>query len=120
MIVREASGFTVLEMLDALGKNFGRSTRWGMLQDVERLGIRTRTAARALEITPTAVRIEVNGTEATLLADSVVLAVGTRSYNPLAEALAQSGIPYRVVGDAAEPAMVFDAIHQGFAAGREL
>lgn len=108
---------TVLEMIEELGKNFGRTTRWGMLQDVERLGIRTRTAARALEITPTSVRIEANGTEATVLADTVVLAVGTRPYNPLQEEVAQRGIPFRVAGDATAAAMVFDAVHQGFAAG---
>jgi hypothetical protein len=49
-----------------------------------------------------------------------VLAVGTRSHNPLQELVATSGIPFRVTGDALQPAMVFDAVHQGFAAGREI
>ena len=111
---------TVIEMLAELGKNFGKSTRWGMLQDLERYGVRTRATARVLEITADFVRIEQDGRLEEIPADSVVLAVGTRSSNPLQEAVCAKGIPFRVVGDAARPAMVFDAIHQGFNAGREI
>lgn len=111
---------TVIEMLDELGRNFGRSTRWGMMQDVERYGVTTRTTARVMEITANGVRIESNGQVEEIPADSVVLAVGTRSYNPLQESVAASGRTLRVVGDAVRPAMVFDAIHEGFMAGREI
>jgi 2,4-dienoyl-CoA reductase (NADPH2) len=111
---------TVIEMLDELGKNFGKSTRWGMMQDVERFGVKTRAAARVIEITADCVRIECAGQVEDIPADSVVLAVGTRSHNPLQELVAASGIPFRVAGDALQPAMVFDAVHQGFIAGREI
>ena len=111
---------TVIEMLDELGKNFGKSTRWGMMQDVQRYGVRTRAAARVLEITPDCVRVEIAGEVEEIAADTVVLAVGTRSCDPLQSAARALGIALRVVGDAARPAMVFDAIHEGFAAGREI
>lgn len=111
---------TVIEMLDGLGQNFGRSTRWGMMQDVERYGVRTRTKAKVVEIDASFVRIEHDGQVEDIPADTVVLAVGTRSFNPLQEAVAARGITLRVVGDAVRPAMVFDAIHEGFAAGREI
>lgn len=111
---------TVIEMLGALGTNFGRSTRWAMLQDVERYGVTTRASAKVIEITAACVRIKCDGVLEEVPADSVVLAVGTRSYNPLQEVVAACGIPFRVVGDAVQPAMVFDAIHQGFIAGSEL
>jgi 2,4-dienoyl-CoA reductase (NADPH2) len=117
LAVRGTKELTVLEMLDDLGRNFGRTTRWGMLQDVERFGVRTRTAARALEITSTVVRIEGEGGVEEIAADTVVLAVGTKAYNPLQVIVEQRGIPFRVVGDAVTAAMVFDAVHQGFAAG---
>ena len=111
---------TVIEMLGELGKNFGRSTRWGMMQDVERYGIKSRATATVVEITAACVRIEQDGAVEEIAADSVVLAVGTRSHNPLGEAAAAAGIPCRVAGDALTPAMVYDAIHQGFAAGRAI
>ncbi|MBI2355527.1 MAG: FAD-dependent oxidoreductase [Deltaproteobacteria bacterium] len=120
LATRGSRQVTVIEMLDELGKNFGRSTRWGMMQDVERYGVATRAAARVVEITAGCVWIENGGRIEEIPADSVVLAVGTRAQNPLQEDVAARGWALRVVGDAQRPAMVFDAIHQGFMAGREI
>lgn len=111
---------TVIEMLPELGKNFGKSTRWGMMQDVERYGVKTRTTARVIEITADCVRIACDDKVEEIPADSVVLAVGTKAHNPLQEKLAARGIPFQVVGDARNPAMVYDAVHQGFNAGRDI
>ena len=107
-------------MIDKLGTNFGKSTRWSMLQDVKRAAINTRTEAEVLEITPTGVIIEQAGQRQEVPADTVIFAVGTKAYNPLQKAAAEQRIPCQVVGDAQQPAMVFDAIHQGFAAGRSI
>ena len=74
--------------------------------------------ARVVEITADCVRIECDGTVEEIPADTVVLAVGTKAYNPLQQSVAAHGIPFRVVGDALTPATVYDAIHQGFNAGR--
>ena len=120
LATRGSRQVTVVEMLEELGKNFGKSTRWGMMQDVERFGVKTLAAARVLEITADCVRVELAGRIEELAADSVVLAVGTASFDPLQAAVAARGMALRVVGDALKPAMVFDAIHQGFAAGREI
>lgn len=120
LATRGSKEVTVIEMLGELGKNFGKSTRWGMLQDVERYGVKTRATARVIEITADCVRIDCAGEIESIAADTVVLAVGTRAHNPLQEPAAACGIPFRVVGDALQPAMVFEAIHQGFTAGREI
>jgi 2,4-dienoyl-CoA reductase (NADPH2) len=111
---------TLVEMIDKLGSNFGKSTRWGMLQDVERYGIATRLEAKVLGITPDTVRIERAGKIEELAADTVVLAVGTRAYNPLQQTAAKLGIRCHVVGDAERPATAFEAIHSGFKAGRAI
>lgn len=117
LAVKGTKDITLLEMLDDIGKNFGKTTRWAMLQDVERFHIRKRTSVRALGITPTHVRIEgADGIEE-LPADTVVLAAGTKAYNPLQELAARKGIAFRVIGDADKPATVFEAIHAGFKAG---
>ena len=111
---------TLIEMIDKLGTNFGKSTRWSMLQDVKRSAIDTRTEAKVLEITPSGVLIEQAGQRREISADTVILAVGTKEYNPLQKVAAEQHILCQVIGDARQPAMVFDAIHQGFAAGRNL
>jgi 2,4-dienoyl-CoA reductase (NADPH2) len=111
---------TVIEMMGELGTNFGKSTRWGMMQDVERYGVTTRAMAKVMEITADCVRVECNGALEDIPTDTVVLAVGTRAHNLLQDLAAGSGIPFWTAGDAVQPAMVFDAIHHGFTAGREI
>ena len=107
-------------MAENLGANFGKSTRWGMMQDVSRLGVKTLVQAKVLEITETGVRLEHGGQEQMLYADSIVLAVGTRAANPLEKVAKELGIACKVVGDAMAPATVFEANHQGYNAGKEI
>jgi 2,4-dienoyl-CoA reductase (NADPH2) len=118
--IRGTREIVLVEMLDKVGSNFGKTTRWGMLQDLQRFGIRSLTASRALEITVEGLRIENDGQVEEIPADTVVLAVGTRPHNPLQELLVRKGIPFKVAGDARQVGMAIDAIHQGFAAGREI
>ena len=117
LAVTGTKDITLIEMLDDIGKNFGKTTRWAMLQDVERFKVKTRTSVRALGITASAVRIEGASGIEEIPADTVVLAAGTKAYNPLKELVVREGIPFRIVGDASSPATVFDAIHNGFLAG---
>jgi 2,4-dienoyl-CoA reductase (NADPH2) len=120
LATRGAKTIVVVEMIDKLGKDIGRSTRWAMLQDLSRMGIETRTASKALEITPRGIKIEKEGAVQEIAADTVVLAIGARPYNPLEEILKQKGIPCHVIGDARKTGWAFDAIHQGFEAGRSI
>jgi 2,4-dienoyl-CoA reductase (NADPH2) len=117
---RGTKDVVVLEMIDKVGKDIGRSTRWGMLQDAGRAGIEMRTAAKALEITDSAVKIDTGSGVEEIPADTVVVAAGAKAYNPLQEALEKKGVSVRVVGDATMPAKAFEAVHQGFAAGRSV
>ena len=112
----------VVELAPKLGVDLGKSTRWGMLLDVERCGVDVRLGMRAVAIEPEGVRVEPSsGGESVLLpADTVVLALGARSYNPLEVELTDLGIPVTVVGDAAKVADAMKAIHAGFQAARKL
>lgn len=120
LATRGSHEVVLVEMLKDLGGNFGKTTRWGMLQDLKRYGVQTRVATKVLEITPTGLIIEDASGREELPADSVVLAVGTRPHNPLQQRLQQQGISCQVIGDAGQVGMVIDAIHQGFKAGRAL
>lgn len=110
----------IVEMLDKLGCNFGKTTRWTMLQDLERYGVASRTGTRVEKITPEGVVVVAAEGSELLPADSVVLAVGTRADNPLQAVCVELGIPCRLVGDAEKPGQAFDAVHQGHRAGREV
>ncbi|RJP72270.1 MAG: FAD-binding protein [Candidatus Abyssobacteria bacterium SURF_17] len=110
----------LIEMIDKLGKDIGRSTRWGMLQDLTRFGVKAEVETRALEITDTGVKVQRGDKVEEIAADTVVIAAGAKSFNPLKELIEKKKIPHEVVGDAASVATAFDAVHQGFAAGRTI
>jgi 2,4-dienoyl-CoA reductase (NADPH2) len=115
-----AKSVTLIEMIDKVGKDIGRSTRWGMLQDLSRMGVQTLTRATVCEITPNSVNVEASDGPREIAADSVVLAAGSRPVNDLATCLAEQEIPYQVVGDAGTIGRAFEAIHKGHAAGLQI
>jgi 2,4-dienoyl-CoA reductase (NADPH2) len=120
LATRGTKDIVVIEMIDKMGKDIGKTTRWGILQDLSRNGIESRATVKALEITDTGVKVETDGNIEEIPADTVVLAIGAASHNPLEEIVDKKGIPYKVIGDAAQVALAFDAVHQGFEAGRSV
>ena len=110
----------LVEMLERLGQDIGKSTRWTMLQELKRFGVQVRTKTRALEIGAPGVKVDCGGEEQFLPADSVVLAVGSDPYNPLQAELESLGLTCRVVGDASQPAQAMQAIHAGYGLGKSL
>jgi 2,4-dienoyl-CoA reductase (NADPH2) len=120
LAVEGSKKVTLIEVIDKIGANFGKSTKWTMLQDVQRFGIKTRINTRVLEIQKEGVLVETGGETELVMADTVILAVGTESNNSLQKIAAELGIVCEVIGDAQKPATVFEATHQGFRAGRSI
>jgi 2,4-dienoyl-CoA reductase (NADPH2) len=120
LATRGTRDIVLLEMIDKIGKDIGKSTRWGMLQELKRVGVKSSIETKALEITAEGVKVTSEQGEEVLPADTVVLAAGSVAYNPLAEALEKADIPCKVVGDAGQVGLAFDAVHQGFRAGCEV
>ncbi len=120
MATRGTKQITIIEMIDAIGKDFGKSTRWGMLQDVTRYGVESKVTSKALEITPTGIKIETGQGVEEIPADTIVLAAGSRSVNELAAVIEAQKIPFDVIGDANTIGMAFDAVHQGYKAGMNI
>ncbi|MBW1814390.1 MAG: FAD-dependent oxidoreductase [Deltaproteobacteria bacterium] len=120
MATRGTKKVTIIEMIDKIGKDFGKTTRWGMLQDVKRYGVEAKVAATALEITPTGIKIETDMGVEEIMADTIVLAIGSKSVNDLKAVIEKKEIPFDVVGDANTIGMAFDAIHQGYKVGIQI
>ena len=110
----------VFEMMDKVGKDIGKSTKWGMLQDLGRCGIETMTSAVVTGISDTGLTFERGGKSETLAVDTVVVAAGSVSHNPLEALVDSMGIAWETAGDAAKVGTAFDAVHQGFAAGNRI
>ncbi len=120
LAVKGTKEVLLLEMLEKIGKDIGPSTRWVMMGDLSRHGVTSRTATKALEITETGVKIESDGKTEDIEADTVILAAGSKSENSFEATLESSGIPFEVCGDAKKIGLAFDAVHQGFEAGRNV
>jgi NADPH-dependent 2,4-dienoyl-CoA reductase/sulfur reductase-like enzyme len=111
---------TLVEMLDDIALDEVVVPRWGLLADIDKHKVRVLTKTTVQEITDDAV--VVNGkVEEALPADTVVLAVGSKPDNTLAEELKKAGYDVRVIGDAVKaPNNAWNAITEGFNVGRSL
>ena len=69
-----------------------------MLQEISRIGVKTSVSTKALEITEQGVLVEIDGKTEEIEADSVVMAVGSQSCNPLQAVVEEMGIPCQVAG----------------------
>jgi len=118
LATRGSKEVVIVEMTGKVGAGIGRSTKWGMLQEMDRSRISTRVGAKALEITESHVKIAVGDKIELIPADSVVLATGASSVNELSGLLKERGVHFVIAGDANQIALAFDAVHQGFEAGR--
>ena len=110
----------IIEMAEKIGTGIGKSTKWVMHGEMARSRVTARTGARALEITKEFVKIQMGDIIEEIPADTVVLATGAIPVAELADVLEGKGIEFKVAGDAGGIALAFDAVHQGFDAGRSI
>ncbi|TYO97320.1 2,4-dienoyl-CoA reductase (NADPH2) [Desulfallas thermosapovorans DSM 6562] len=120
LATRGVKDVTVVEMQRAAGADIGVSSRWVILQEMRRFGVKTITGATAREINEGGVVLDVQGQEKVLEADTVVLAVGSRSLSDLCEKIKEQLPEVYMVGDAVAPRKALDAIYQGYLAGSVL
>jgi 2,4-dienoyl-CoA reductase-like NADH-dependent reductase (Old Yellow Enzyme family) len=120
LATRGSKKVVLVEMLKKMGADIGKSTRWGLLKDLEIAGVISRPETKVIEITETGVKVEKGDHVEEIHADTVVLALGQVSRNSLQELVEKKGIPFTVIGDARKIAKAFDAVHEGFTAGREI
>lgn len=114
---------TLLSRSATLGRHLGRSTRWVLLQSLRASGVEFITGVTCERIAPEGVWVhDAEGTTRLVSALSVVVAIGQDAHAPLADVLAATGIPFRIVGGARD-AHGLDAVrafHEGATAAHEL
>ena len=121
LALRGSKDVLVVEMLEKLGTDLGKSIRWVLLKELELRGVKPRCSTRLLEVTEHGIQVQREGREPEEIpADTVVLALGAESHAPLKEQLERQGIETHVVGDAREVADAMAAIHQGFLVAAEV
>jgi len=108
---------TVVEMTAKAGKDIGRTTRWAIMQQLDKLGVKQRLATKAVQIKESAVVVEFGKKQEEIPADTVIIAAGAVPENGLEETCRKMNLPYIVVGDSRKPATLYEAVHQGYLAG---
>jgi len=120
LLYRGLKKVTVVEMLKKLGQDIGTSTRWTILQDLSRLGVKTMTQTTAKEITAEGLLVEREGSELLIRGDSVVIAAGAKPVNDLYEKLKDRALELYLIGDAKAPRKALEAVAEGLAVGRTI
>jgi 2,4-dienoyl-CoA reductase (NADPH2) len=111
---------TVVEMTRKAGADIGLTTKWTIMGELKRLGVRIMTETEAMGITPQGLEIQAKGGETRVEADSIVLAAGSRPVNGLLKDIQALAPEVHVIGDAKDPRNALTAIREGFEVGRSL
>jgi 2,4-dienoyl-CoA reductase-like NADH-dependent reductase (Old Yellow Enzyme family)/thioredoxin reductase len=106
----------VVEMLSDVARDMEAVTRKMTLRRLQGLPITIHTSTRLTRMGEEGAFVVKDGAdEETSIGsfDSVLVAVGHRSYDPLSHALQAAGLPVAVIGDAARPGQILDATRAG-------
>ncbi len=121
LLTRGTKQVTLVEMLPKIGRGIGSATRWTVLSDLKRYGVRTITQATLKAIHKTDVLILREGVEERLPCDTVVLALGVQPQNQWEEQIRDRGIrEVYVIGDAQKPRKALEAVREGFDVGMKI
>jgi 2,4-dienoyl-CoA reductase (NADPH2) len=111
---------TLVRRGSKVGDSLGRSTRWLVLQELKKLGVRTITDAQYVRITDAGLLISVGDEEELLEADTIVTAAGYETEPDLLEKWRAAAPEVHVIGDAHIPQKGIDAIYEGTVVGRKI
>ena len=105
---------TIVEMKPDIALDEAAAPRYFLIPRLKEHGVNWFVNATVRKINPDGVTYVQDGAEHTLCGyDSVVLALGVRSYNPLEEAVKAMGKPVCVIGDAQNPGPANKATESG-------
>ncbi|WNC13177.1 FAD-dependent oxidoreductase [Brevibacillus brevis] len=102
-----------------VGTGLGKTTRWAVLDNLQRHGVEMLTRIEYKEITPEGVVIRLQEAEQFIAADTVIIAAGATPNDSLYHAL-QGRLPVHLIGGAREAGELDAkrAIYEGAAIGR--
>jgi 2,4-dienoyl-CoA reductase (NADPH2) len=111
---------TLVRRGSSVGETLGRSTRWVILQELKKLGVRTLTGVHYVEVNNDGLVITLNGSSELLTADTIILAAGYETDPAVEEKWREAAPEVHVIGDALSPRKGIDAIFEGATIGRKI
>jgi 2,4-dienoyl-CoA reductase (NADPH2) len=116
LVTRGTRKVYLLEMLDKIGNDIGRTNRWVFLKELRLLGVEIITNATVTAITDSGVVYRREDAEVALKVDNLVLALGATPNDELEEALSKAQVSFTKIGDVKQPRHILAAVHEGFLA----
>ena len=120
LLDRGSKHVTVVEMTKKAGADVGLTTKWTLIGELKRLGVKIITQTEAVGITPKGLQVKDEQGPGFIAADTVVLAAGSKSENELVDGIGDLVPEIHVIGDAKKPRNVLAAIREGFQLGLTL
>jgi 2,4-dienoyl-CoA reductase (NADPH2) len=118
-----AHAVTLMRRTGRIGAGMGLTTRWAVIGAIRHYGVRMLTEVAYREITDDGLVITTSEGEQELIeADTVIIAAGQEPNDALVKIVADTGVPYRVIGGAADTVGLnaVRATSQGIEAAYEL
>nr|WP_320131450.1 FAD-dependent oxidoreductase [uncultured Holophaga sp.] len=122
-LVHKGHEVTVIEMAERLVPEFIGIHRTALLDEMDRVGMKSLVKTTCRAIQPDGVRVaDSQGTESFISADTVVLALGYRARTEATKILREAAgeIPVFEIGDCRKAAKVGEAIQQGWTAAMSI
>ena len=119
LIAANGGEVAVYEMAPELGAGAFHMNLISVTSKLKKAGVPMNTGHRLVEVTGSGAVFESDGSQLTVDADTVVLAIGMRSENALASELEAAGIEFRTAGDVSKVAKVAQAVATGYRVGLE-
>jgi len=112
---------TIVEILEDVARDMDRINRVALMMSLEDHGVRVMTNTRVVSVGTDGILVERRGTQETLAADHIVVAVGKSAQEDGLDEMMRERVPevYRI-GDARQPAGIFEAVRDGFDVARRL
>lgn len=111
---------TVIEIAKRLAGNVGTSSRWVLLKNLKRLGVRLLTETKVVEVEQGIVHVETPDGAQSIMADTIIQAAGATPVNSLAKNVLKDRLEVLSIGDAKEIGNLSKAISDGFEMGRRV
>jgi 2,4-dienoyl-CoA reductase (NADPH2) len=91
LINRGNKKITVVEMLPKYGRDIGISTRWTIIAEIKRLGVRIISGAKAVKVREDGLEIERGEKREIIPADTIVIAAGAKPETSLVDEIRSLG-----------------------------
>lgn len=112
---------TIIELMDEIARDMDRINRLQLVMSLEDHGVRILTKTRVISAGSEGILVEGPGTQETIQADHIVVAVGKFSQEDDLDEMIRERVPeIYLIGDKQRPAGILEAVRDGFDVARAL